>query len=128
MLEERDKRPLNIINHYGPKHQQEILKGEYEELQEAIDKVEARDQKELNEYHKEILIDEVADVLVMLLEYIQYYELSKEAIEARVDFKLNRRRVGRLSATPQRSPKSSICKTSSTEWAQGCKVRVRQIL
>lgn len=102
MPEKRDIRPLEIINNYGPKHQQEILKGEYEELQEAIDKVELREQEELTDYHKEILIDEVADVLVMLLQYIQYYDLPKEQIEKRVDYKLDRQK-GRMKDEIQSS-------------------------
>ena len=96
MSEKKDLRPLEIINNYGPKHQQEILKGEYEELQEAIDIVEARKEKELTDHHKEILIDEVADILVMLLEYIQYYDLPKQMIEDRVDYKLNRQLYERI--------------------------------
>ena len=96
MFKKRDLRPLQIINNYGPKHQQEILRGEHEELQEAIDKVGVRKGCELYNYQKEMIIDEVADVLVMLLEYIQYYELPKKWIKDRVNFKLNRQLYERI--------------------------------
>lgn len=92
----RDLRPLEIITHYGPKHQQEILRGEHEELQEAIDKVGSRKGSKLYDFEKEIVIDEVADVLVMLLQYIQFYELPKKWIEDRVDYKLNRQLYERI--------------------------------
>ena len=105
MSKEIGKRPLQIITNYGPKHQQEILKGEYEELQDAIDEVELRHEKELNYYYKDILVDEVADVLVMLLEYIQYYDLPKEMIEDRVDYKLDRQ-LGRMENENKRREQS----------------------
>lgn len=95
-FKKRDLRPLQIINNYGPKHQQEILKGEYEELQEAIDNVGVRKGCELTEWQKEMIIDEVADNLVMLLQFIQYYELPKKMIEDRVDYKLNRQLYERI--------------------------------
>lgn len=85
-----DKRPLAIINHYGPQHQKRIFSGEADELRDAITEVELRDQDYICERHEEMLIDEVADNLVMLLEFIQYYDLSIDKINDRVDYKLNR--------------------------------------
>lgn len=85
-----DKRPLRIINHYGIEHQKRIFSGEADELRDAIVEVELRDQDYICERHEEILIDEVADNLVMLLEFIQYYDLPIDKINNRVDYKLDR--------------------------------------
>ena len=85
-----DKRCLNIISHYGPLHQKRIFAGEHQELQDAITEVELREQDYISEYHEDILIDEIADNLVMLGQFIQYYNLSMNKINDRIDYKLDR--------------------------------------
>lgn len=88
-----DKRYLKIIKHYGPKHQQKKLAEENYELQEAITTVELREQnhlREINWYEEEILIDEISDNLVLLMEYIQYYNLPIDKINKRIEYKLDR--------------------------------------
>lgn len=94
MLKKRlDKRCLGIILHYGPVKQQRKLAEEQFELQQAITEVELRDQnhlREISEYQQDILIDEIADNLVMLAQYIQYYDLPIEKIDERMDYKLDR--------------------------------------
>lgn len=85
-----DKRCLDIINHYGPDHQKRIFSGEADELRDAITEVELRDQDYLCERHEDMLIDEIADVLVMLGQFIQYYDLPIDKIDKRIDFKLDR--------------------------------------
>lgn len=85
-----DKRPLEIIKHYGVNHQKRKLSEESDELRDVITEVELREQDCLCERHKDMLIDEVADNLVMLFEFIQYYDLPIVKIEERIDFKLDR--------------------------------------
>lgn len=96
-----DKRPLEIINHYGIQHQKRIFSGEADELRDAIVEVELRDQDYICDRHEEMLIDEVADNLVMLLEFIQYYDLPIDKINNRVDFKLDRQK--------ERMKNESVC-------------------
>ena len=85
-----DKRCLNIISHYGPLHQKRIFAGEYQELQDAIMEVELREQDYINDYQEDMLIDEIADNLVMLGQFIQYYNLPMDKINSRIDYKLDR--------------------------------------
>lgn len=86
----RDKRPLEIINHFGVEHQKRKFGEESGELRDAIVEVELRDQDYICERHEEILLDEVADNIVMLLQFIQYYDLPIDKINDRVDYKLTR--------------------------------------
>ena len=85
-----DKRCLAIIKHYGPDHQKRIFSGEADELRDAITEVELRDQDYLVERQEELLIDEIADNLVLLAQFIQYYNLPIEKIDERMDYKLDR--------------------------------------
>ena len=85
-----DKRSLAIIKHQGPKHQKRKLAEENYELQEAKTEVELRDQDYLVERQEELLIDEIADNLVLLAQFIQYYNLPIEKIDERMDYKLDR--------------------------------------
>lgn len=85
-----DKRALEIINHYGPSHQKRIFSGEADELRDAITEVELREQEELCERHVDMLVDEVADNLVMLTQFILYYDLPMDKIEKRMDYKFSR--------------------------------------
>lgn len=85
-----DKRCLAIINHYGVEHQKRKLSEESGELRDVITEVELRDQDYICERHEEMPIDEIADNLVMLAEFIQYYNLPIDKIEARMDYKLDR--------------------------------------
>lgn len=86
----QDKRYLRIMEHYGPNHQQKKLAEEHFELQEAITIVEQREQDYLEEYHKCLLVDEIADNLVLLMEYIQYYDIDIDRVNERVEYKLDR--------------------------------------
>lgn len=85
-----DKKCLEIINTYGPKHQQRKLAEEQFELQEAITIVEQRDQDYLYENQANMLIDEIADNIVLLGEFIQYYNLDIDKINDRIEQKLDR--------------------------------------
>lgn len=85
-----DNRPLDIIEHYGPKHQQRKLAEENFELQEVLTEVRLEESKELCERHRQMLTDEITDNLVMLVEFIKYYNLDKEELEKRFEYKLDR--------------------------------------
>lgn len=85
-----DKKCLEIINHYGPKHQQRKLAEESFELQEAITIVEEREQDYICQTEADMLIDEIADNIVLLGEFIQYYNLDTDAINNRIEQKLDR--------------------------------------
>lgn len=85
-----DKKCLEIINNYGPKHQQKKLAEEQFELQEAITIVEQREQDYISDYESDLLIDEIADNIVLLGEFIQYYNLDIDKINNRIETKLDR--------------------------------------
>lgn len=85
-----DNRPLDIIEHYGPKHQQRKLAEENFELQEVLTEVRLEESRELCEIHRQMLTDEITDNLVMLVEFIKYYNLDKEELEKRFEYKLDR--------------------------------------
>ena len=91
-----DNRPLNIIEHYGPKHQQRKLAEENFELQEVLTELVLEDSRELCERHRQMLTDEITDNLVMLVEFIKYYNLDVEELEKRFNYKLERQnwRIG----------------------------------
>ena len=85
-----DKMCLEIINHYGPKHQQRKLAEESFELQEAITIVEERDQDYIYDNQADMLIDEIADNLILISQFVQYYNLDTDSINKRIDAKLDR--------------------------------------
>ena len=85
-----DNRPLDIIEHYGPKHQQRKLAEENFELQEVLTEVRLEESRELCEIHRQMLTDEITDNLVMLVEFIKYYNLDIEELEKRFEYKLDR--------------------------------------
>ena len=75
-----------IINHYGVNAQQRQLVEEVFELQEAIIQYE-----EPRRYHsKEHIAEEIADVAVLLNQFIDYYNLDSEEIEKIADYKIKR--------------------------------------
>lgn len=85
-----DKKCLEIINHYGPKHQQRKLAEEHFELQEAITLVEEREQDYICERQADMLLDEIADNIVLLGEFIQYYNIDIDKLNERIESKVNR--------------------------------------
>lgn len=85
-----DKKCLEIINHYGPKHQQRKLAEENFELQEAITLVEEREQDYICDVHEDMLLDEIADNLILISQFVQYYGLDTNKINKRIDKKLDR--------------------------------------
>lgn len=89
---------LKIIKHYGVNNQQRKLEEEVFELQEAIFQYNA--QKEACEIvgcskpHvskcKEHLAEEIADIAVLLNQFIDYYDLDGEKIQEIADYKIKR--------------------------------------
>lgn len=85
-----DKKLIQIINNYGPKHQQRKLAEEHFELQEAITEVELREQDYICERHHDLLLDEIADNIVLLGEFIQYYNIDMDKLNKRIEEKVDR--------------------------------------
>ena len=91
---------LKIINNYGVNAQLKYFQSEVFELNEAI--IEARVKLNLLEGNppkmvesvvKELIqhiTEEIADVLVMLGQFINYYDISKEDIEKIMEYKVER--------------------------------------
>jgi hypothetical protein len=81
------KELLEIINHYGLAKQLKYIHSEYFELDEAIIQREypaiARDHKpyELIEFEKAHIIEEIADIMVMLKQFQYYYGIEDSEIE-----------------------------------------------
>ena len=91
-----EEKLLKIINHYGVYNQQRQLNEEVFELQEAIT---IHELKQSVEYEiplteivgtKEHIIEEIADVQVMLDQFQFYYGIKDEEIWEMMKFKINR--------------------------------------
>lgn len=91
---------LNIIEHYGVKHQCKKLNEECYELIEAIGEYEEDYIKvDCNEewvlpFMKQHLTEEIADVMVMLFQFKEYYHIDskqvKEIMNQKIDRQLDR--------------------------------------
>ena len=91
-----DEQLLKIINHYGINNQQRKLEEEVFELQEAITICELKNSvqyeiplTELIET-KEHLTEECADVIVMLLQFMLYYDIDTDELNKMIDQKIKR--------------------------------------
>ena len=80
---------LKIINHYGINAQQRKLAEEVFELQEAITAYE-NDYEGLYTYGTEHIAEEIADVMVLLLQFSEYYDLDIYDISKIMDNKIKR--------------------------------------
>ena len=87
---------LKIINHYGVNAQQRQLAEEVFELQEAITTHEVKKFSssgipitEIVET-REHIAEEIADVIVLLLQFSEYYVLNNYDIYKIVDYKIKR--------------------------------------
>lgn len=77
-------RELEIIKHFGAKHQLKKINEEcYEFIESVID-------YENNEGTKDHIEEELADIMVVLSGYIKLYDLDKENIKRMIDYKLDR--------------------------------------
>lgn len=91
-----DEQLLKIINHYGINNQQRKLEEEVFELQEAITIYELKNSvqyeiplTELIEA-KEHLTEECVDVIVMLLQFMLYYDVDTDELNKMIDQKIKR--------------------------------------
>lgn len=80
---------LKIINHYGVNAQQRQFNEETFELQEAITAYE-NDYEGLYTYGTEHIAEEIADVLVLLFQFNEYYGLDIDDISKMMDNKTKR--------------------------------------
>lgn len=95
---------LKNINHYGVNHQQRKLQEEVFELQEAIINIKTfdfivNDYPEIKENRLAFikhLIEEIADVQVLLNQFKLYYEISDEEVKEVMIKKIDRqmKRIG----------------------------------
>lgn len=85
---------LKIINHYGLMEQLKYIHSEYFELDEAIFEERAYQMQE-NEvlptnFYINNIIEEIADVLVMLRQIQYYYGILDEDVEVVMNYKIAR--------------------------------------
>ena len=94
--DERKKKLLKIINHYGVNNQQRKLAEEVFELQEAIINYELKASVEyeipLTEIigSKEHIIEEMADRMVLSSQFKEYYGITDEEITNNMQLKIKR--------------------------------------
>lgn len=84
---------LKIIKHYGVNHQQRKLEEEVFELQEAITLYEWDHKMTCGAdafYHKEHIVEEIADVCVMLHQFVEYYRITPVEIYRFMEQKIGR--------------------------------------
>lgn len=88
---------LKIIEHYGVLPQLKYFQSEVYELTEAIINFENLWLKGMlkKEILKENIVEEIADVMVMLNQFIEYYNLDRTEIELIMNKKI-KRQLGRI--------------------------------
>lgn len=84
-----EKDLMRIINYYGIMEQLKYIHSEYYELDEAIFDYEIGSYDNSN-YLKEHIAEEIADILVMLKQFQNYYCISDSQIEDIMKFKIKR--------------------------------------
>lgn len=80
---------LEIINTYGVMKQLKYFQSEIFELNEAIINYEQENNKFVSSF-KENIVEEIADVLVMLNQFKEYYEITDEEITKVMDYKIKK--------------------------------------
>ena len=102
-----EEKLLKIINHYGVNHQQRKLQEEVFEFQEAIVKYElAKEDNELQDdldeprkwnlsHFKKYILEEIADVMVMLCQFKEHYGIDGNEIMKIMNEKIDRQ-IGRI--------------------------------
>lgn len=84
---------LKIINNYGVTNQLKKLNEECYEFIEAVSEyrdVEVYIKTPAYEFHRKHMIEEFADVMVMLEQFKAYYELDNQEIMDIMEYKINR--------------------------------------
>ena len=91
-----EKDLLKIIEHFGINNQQRKLQEEVFELQEAITQREypalSRDKKptELKLFEKEHIAEEIADICVILRQFMECYDITQDEITEKMVEKIER--------------------------------------
>lgn len=92
-----NKELLKIINHYGINKQLKYIHSEYFELDEAILDYENagwdfsdEDCKDIEKEYKNHIIEELADVMVMLEQFRLYYGISPGEVGEIMNYKIKR--------------------------------------
>lgn len=86
---------LDIIEYFGVRNQMKKLNEECFEFLEAVDNYEDELQVHLTDkvgenMLRDHVIEEMGDVLTILTQFIQKYEISQEELDPYMDFKLQR--------------------------------------
>lgn len=91
---------LKIIEHYGLHNQLRKFNEETFELEESIINYEQCknsgyeydyiDAEELEKEYKEHIAEEIADVLVMVYQFLEYYKIDQVELCKTMDFKIDR--------------------------------------
>lgn len=84
---------LKIIEHYGVRPQLKYFQSEVFELNEAIidyQYVEVYKGSPAEVEHKHHIAEEIADVMVMLNQFKEHYEITDEQIEDIMNYKIDR--------------------------------------
>ena len=88
---------LKIINHYGVMSQLKYFQSEVFEFNEAIIEFETlgkndcfEEQYDFYKIKKEHIAEEIADVIVMLMQFKEYYHIDGNEILKIMDEKINR--------------------------------------
>lgn len=83
----------DIVKHYGINSQQRKFAEEVFELQEAITQKESDEDGIVsrNYYkYKESITEEIADCIVMLSQFKEYYNITDEELNKQIEYKINR--------------------------------------
>lgn len=84
---------LTIINHYGAMTQLKYLQTEIFEFNQAVIEHQYNENKsyEIIEAHlKEHIKEELADIMVMLFQFKEYFKLNNDEITEIMNYKINR--------------------------------------
>ena len=79
-----------IIRYYGLNNQQRKFAEEHFELQEAITRYGYADTFELNEKMIDKLVDEIADNYVLLIQFIEAFNIEHKRVDERARYKIAR--------------------------------------
>lgn len=86
---------LDIMNHFGIRNQMKKLNEECYEFIEAVDNYEDyklfnKDTSEEESLARSFVIEECADILILLTQFIALYDIEKKEIDTFIDEKLKR--------------------------------------
>ena len=79
---------LKIINHYGVGNQLKQFNEESYELMVAIFNHEWLKEKGLEDINH--VVEEIADVLVMVSQFVEYYQIEEEMLDWYMNYKVKR--------------------------------------